>query len=232
MQKILIISCIFGSSFRKVHPSPDQENSFFFTNNPKIKNEIIQKGWKYIYINKPLVNDEIESALQSKYIKFLQFLEDLPKFKKYKQIIYFDHKENVSKQTLEEIKTLLIENQNKSLIIRTTPTIKIKIKDEVDAAMGQERYSKNMSTTIAYIDNAIKHNNISRYVRICNTGLLIYINHKKIKDLLTSTYTTCLEHQQPECQIYWAVFSQKFDSEILKINWTDLKTIKREEPKR
>ena len=63
----MIISCIFGKKFTKymLH----QIKIVFFTNNIDIKEEIINKGWNYVYVNKPLVND-IVSSLQSKYIKF------------------------------------------------------------------------------------------------------------------------------------------------------------------
>ena len=75
MDNLLVISCIFGFNFNKVHHSPDIKNSFFFTNNPILKNEIVNKGWNYIYVDKPISNDSIISSLQSKYIKFLEFLK-------------------------------------------------------------------------------------------------------------------------------------------------------------
>ena len=31
MNDLLIISCIFGKKFKYVHPSPDNKNSYFFT---------------------------------------------------------------------------------------------------------------------------------------------------------------------------------------------------------
>ena len=38
---------------------------------------------------------------------FHKFLDDYPEFQNAKTIIYFDHKENVSNATIEEIKTLI-----------------------------------------------------------------------------------------------------------------------------
>lgn len=231
MDNSLIISCIFGTGFKYVHPSPDKTNSYFFTNNENLKNEIIHKGWNYIYVNKPLSNDDITSSLQSKYIKFLIFLEDFPEFKNIKTIIYFDHKENVSSITLSEIK-LLINNNNtdKSLIIRQTPSIKNSIYDEVRDAMGQPRYVKNMNKTTTFIEDIISTKEVSEHVRICNTGLLIFINRENITELLNNVYEKCIEHQQPECQIYWSIFSQKHKDKIKEIKWTDLQNIKREDP--
>ena len=228
MEDIIFISCIFGNNFKKVHLSPNKDKSFFFTNNPDIKNEIINKDWIYVYVNVPLINDILESSLQSKYIKFLIFLNDFPEFKKYKHIVYFDHKECINMNTINQIMILINNNLNKSLIIRQTPLIKNTIQDEVNAAMGQERYVKNMNITKKFINDNI--NNISPNVRICNTGLLIYININNIKELLNSVYNKCIEHKQPECQIYWSIFSQKYKNEIMEIEWTYIKNIIRSEP--
>ena len=118
MNNLLIISCIFGKQFKYVHPSPDNKNSYFFTNNKELKDEIINKGWNYFYVNKVLSDDTIISSLQSKYIKFLKFLDNFPQFQNAKTIIYFDHKENVSSASIDEIKLLINNNVDKSLIIR------------------------------------------------------------------------------------------------------------------
>lgn len=230
MENTIIISCIFGTQFRRVHPSPNKKISFFFTNNVALENEIIEKGWNYVYVNKPLSNDIIISSLQSKYIKFLIFLEDYKEFKNKKNIIYFDHKENVSPITLNEINSLIKNNLNKSLIIRQTPTIKNNIDDEVKVAMGQSRYVENMDKTRDFIKYMVSSHGLSKKVRICNTGLLIYLKRENIQNLLKDVYEKCIEHQQPECQIYWSIFSQKYRDEIKEIKWTDIKHIQRKNP--
>lgn len=230
MDNLLIISCIFGTRFKYVHPSPDNKNSYFFTNNKELKDEIINKGWIYVYVNKVLSDDYIISSLQSKYIKFLKFLDDFPEFQNAKTIIYFDHKEKVSSTTLDEIKLLINNNVDKSLIIRQTPSNKTSIYHEVRDAMGQQRYVKNMNITKNFIKSIISTNNFSENVRICNTGLLIFINREQISELLNNVYEKCIEHEQPECQIYWSIFSQKYQDEIKEIKWTDIKNINRTPP--
>ena len=230
MDNILLISCIFGNKFEIVHPSPDIKNSYFFTNNPMIETEVKNKGWNYIYVNKPISNDSIVSALQSKYIKFLEFLKDFPQFQNKEPIIYFDHKENVSVDTLSEIKILINNNPNKALIIRQTPSIKTTINHEIIEAMKQPRYKKNINKTIKFVNNMVSSGSISKNVRICNTGLLIYINKYKIEKLLNNVYNKCMEHRQPECQIYWSIFSQKYKNEIKEISWTVIQNIERQIP--
>lgn len=227
MDDILIISCIFGDKFREVNYSPDKNNSYFFTNNNELKDEIINKGWNYVYVNKPLTSDYIESSLQSKYIKFLIFLKDFPEFKNKKYIIYYDHKECVTSDTLEEIYELINNNMHKSLIIRQTPRLKTKINDEINNAMGQERYVKNMDKTKKFISEMLSKGEIKENVRICNTGLIIYINRNKVDELIINVYNKCIEHSQPECQIYWSIFSQKYSDDIKEIEWTHIKNINR-----
>lgn len=231
MNNLIFISCIFGKEFKRVYSSPDNKNSYFFTNNKELKNEIINKGWNYVYVNKVLSYDIIISSLQSKYIKFLKFLDDFPQFQNAKTIIYFDHKENVSSATIDEIKLLINNNKDKSLIIRQTPSIKTSVYHEIKAAMSQSRYVKNIDKTMIFIKDVIAKKEFDENVRICNTGLLIFINRKEIKELLNDVYEKCIEHQQPECQIYWSIFSQKHKDKIKEIKWTDIKNIKREEPK-
>jgi hypothetical protein len=230
MDNLIFISCIFGEEFKYVHPSPNNKNSYFFTNNPELKDEIINKGWNYIYINMILSEDSMISSLQSKYIKFLKFLDDFPQFQNAKIIVYFDHKENVSLNTVGEIELLINNNSDKSLIIRQTPSNKTSVYHEIQAAMGQSRYVKNMDKTKNFVKNGISTKQFDENVRICNTGLLIFINREQIKELLENVYEKCMEHEQPECQIYWSIFSQKHKEKIKEINWIDIKNIERTDP--
>lgn len=223
MNNIIFISCFYGKNFNKILPSPDKKNSYFFTNNNNLKDEIISKGWNYIYDDKELSNEEIISSLQSKYIKFLKFLEDFTEFKNYEKIIYLDHKINLSFSTIENIKLLINNNLDKSLIIRQAPNNKTNIYQEIKEAMCQYRYKKNMNKTEEFIKNVTSTNEYDSNVQICNTGLLIFINIEKIKELLNNVYIKCIEHQQPECQIYWSIFSQKYKHLIKEIGWGQLR---------
>ena len=230
MNNLLIISCIFGKHFTYVHQSPDNENSYFFTNNNELKDEIINKGWNYVYVNKVLSNDSIISALQSKYIKFLQFLDDFPQFQTAKTIIYFDHSQNVSSRAIDEMKLLINKNLDKSLIIRQERKNGKNVYHEVKEANKQQRYAKNMNKTKQFIKNILLTKEYNENVRICATGLLIFINRENIKELLNNVYEKCIEHQQPQCQIYWSIFSQKYRDKIKEIKWTHFKNIKRKDP--
>ena len=96
--------------------------------------------------------------------------------------------------------------------------------------MGQARYVKNINKTKNFIKNIISEKKYNENVRICNTGLLIFINRDDIKDLLENVYDKCMEDEQPECQIYWSIFSQKHQNKIKEIKWDDIKNITRKMP--
>ena len=220
MQKLLVISCIFGDKFKKVYPSPLSINCFFFTNNIHLKKEIENKGWKYVFVDFPMSSCPITSSLQSKYIKFLVFLKDYPEFKKHKQILYFDHKVFIKKEEIVKLVSLSNESNNKyNIIIRKHESTRYSIWDEVNEAKKQERYNKNMKETIEFINNKLEKKEIVENVEICNTGLIFYNNYHEIMPLLNNIYNTCVSLQQPECQIIWAVLSQKYMDKIKLIDF-------------
>ena len=54
-----------------------------------------------------------------------------------------------------------------------------------------------MKKTKKFIEDIILTKEYSENVRICNTGLLIFINRENIKELLDNVYEKCIEHEQP-----------------------------------
>ena len=145
-------------------------------------------------------------------------------------IIYVDHKECINYLSLNQIKQLINENIDKSLIIRQTPYNKTNIYQEINEAKLQKRYAQNMNLTIKFVELLESSNKINTNVVICNTGLLIYINLQYIFPLLNNVYNMCLKHQQPECQIYWSIFSQFYKNKINEINYNTIKYLKRTNP--
>ena len=245
--EILIISCIFGKSFKKIYPAPieyiskgipltncnqncDDINAngvngvkcLFFTNNPELKQEIIKKGWTPVLINMPLTDNSTVSSVQSKYIKFLHFLNN-NRFKQlkeqYTKILYFDHKFFVKSH---HIHNLIKLSTGYNIIIRETPTLKTSIWTEVNASKGQERYKLGMANTIALINNKIKQREIQSHIRICNTGLIFYNDYHIVLPMLNNIYLACTTLMQPECQIFWAIYSQQYADLIKTIPFATL----------
>ena len=79
-----------------------------------------------------------------------------------------------------------------------------------------------MDKTLKLINQKINNNEIKNDVEICNTGLIMYINHNQyneLKFMLNNIYNTSVTLQQPECQILWAIYSQKYLNKIKLIDF-------------
>lgn len=216
----VFISCYFGTNPKIINEAPGL-NSYFFSNNLSIKKEVISKKWKFVYLNFPLTNNLLISSVQSKYIKFLQFLKFYPFFNKFKTIYYFDHKEIFNENTYLELKN--IDYDKKSIIIRKSEFKNTTIKEEINRSILQLKYNKNMTTTRQFINQFNK--NIYNYP-IFNTGLIVYLNKDKIRPLLDIIYHTIKLHKQPQCQIYFSIFSKKYKDEIKVIDY-EIKSLKK-----
>lgn len=198
--------------------------SVFFTNNRSLKREILNKGWEYIYIDKGIQNGEsIDSSLQAKEVKFLQLdSKILDVLFNYKYIVYMDSRRITDKIT--ELTTLC----KKGILIRFTPRVKNSIWDEVQEAKGQERYERNMGKTIQFIDEKLSEE-YSGNNRVMNTGVIVYkIDDLGVRDsilkLCDEVYSACIELDQPECQIFWCLFSQKYNEIITKTEFSTVTT--------
>ena len=95
---------------------------------------------------------------------------------------------------------------------------------ECDMDIGNyERFlNQNMPRTLAWIEDMKARSGISDDVVITNTGLIDYSNIEDVMPFLDEIYTTVWKLEQPECQIIWAVLSQKYDDAIQKVPWKDL----------
>ncbi len=228
LDNTLIISSIFGKRFTKTYKAPYNKNCIFFTNNESLKDEIVNNGWRYIYIDFELSDDFILSSLQSKYIKFLIFLEKYPEFNHFSNIVYTDHKFNLLDSHINKLQQIYINDPTKIIIIRKTPRNKTNIYDEINESKFQGRYLKNMNETIRFVENKINIGEISSNIRISNTGIIYYNNFSKIIPMLNSIYNTCIELQQPQCQVFWAVYCQKYMEYIKQIDFDEVNPLWKE----
>jgi hypothetical protein len=164
--------------------------------------------------------------LQSKYVKFLEVIKDFPDlFEHKKHALYFDHKFEVKQDHVEKFLNI----QNEGLVIRKTPRFKNSAYEEIQDAMGQQRYRAR----IKELNNWVKIKLLEGYspnVRICNTGLMLYnLKNKKVLDLCSKIYSEINQVLNPECQVIWSVISQKYKDIIKAIPFEDIK-IKWQEP--
>jgi hypothetical protein len=211
---IFIVSCFFGKKNIDILPAPLCHNCIFFSNNKENELKAKEKGWIFEYVPKECSDDEIKCSLQSKYIKFLIFLDDFERYRDFSTIIYMDHSLEVLESHVLQLLDRSIEKENirSSIIIREHENLsRTSVYEEIWEAGAQERYKKNMDKTMDYIQNVVE------FGKVCNTGLILYANDERIYYFLYEIYDTCIELEQPCCQIFWSVFSPKYSEIIFTI---------------
>lgn len=224
MENTIFITCYFGVDINNINYAPFLNQSFFFCNNKKYKKLIESRNWIFVYVKFPIYKDILISSLQSKYIKFLIFLKKYHFFRKFDNIIYFDHKEIFNIESFNQIQPLMGKYKNKSIIIRKSEFINTTLKDELKRSQHQAKYSKNLNTTLSLINLFYKN---SYYNPIYNTGLIIYMNINQIFPLLQSIYNYSIKHQQPQCQIYFSLLSSKYQTFIHSVEYKQFNKLKR-----
>lgn len=217
----ILVSCVTGRSFNNLYPAPVGWECVLFSNNPNLKITAERTGWRFVPLNQfTLSPDDLESSIQAKYVKFLQFLDDFAEFRGATSITYFDHKFYVQPKHVRWI----LDNYRAGfdVLVRETPKLKLSIDDEVHAALGQERYARNMDQTVRWFEGLIGAGRIQRRVRIVNTGLIHYANIGAARALTDLVYQKVLMLRQPECQIIWAAAQQLVSTRIQVVPWQDL----------
>ena len=206
IKRTAVVGCIYGKKFTVLHPAPQYVDSYIFSNNYSIRREAEKKGWKFIYHEVPLSDDEIVSAMQSKYIKFLQFVEEYKSFFKYKYILYCDHK---TKLFFEHVSRLMGLSK-KPVMLRKHNDVRRSIWDEFAAAMLQQRYSREKVKLLYYIDGKVR-NGYNDITQVVLTGLILYdmSMYSEVKKLTDEIYNDLQNVHSPECQIIVSILIQK-----------------------
>ncbi len=172
----------------------------------------------------PLSSEPRIASLQSKYVKFLQFNRAHMWGDDDESILYFDHKFFVQKHHID-----FVEERCKSkILIRNTPAIKLKLQDEINAALPQKRYREVMKETVEWVNDKISNHGYKSSNRIMNTGLIYFKDPRAVENLCREVYSTCWLLGQPECQIIWATLSQKYENFITRVDWNEMEMTWRE----
>jgi hypothetical protein len=200
------------------------ERCYFYSNNIKLKAEVLYKGWCFCFVKSVVENGEsIASSLLAKKVKFLQ-VEDFysSKFDNVDHLIYMD-----SRRISDDIANIIQRNQ-KGILVRYEAKLKPSIWHEVDEAKGQERYAKHMAKTIDFIDSKLAEGYSADY-RVMNTGIIAYSMKslaikKKITSLCDEVYNACVTLKQPECLILWCLLSQSYMNIIKAEEYSEIKS--------
>lgn len=212
-----VVSCLFGVLYHSIQPAPTNIECYFFTNIRELQEEIVNKGWRYQFINLPLSDDITITSLQAKYIKFLQFRKNptFERFKSFDRIIYVDHK------------LLLVEHSVLTLLRTIKKPILIReisgktIWDMIGESLPQPRYRSTVPQLINYIEEKLKNNYTVNTKRIASaTGLIVYRpKHKQVIKLVNEVYKDIMLLECAQCQIIWAMVTQKYIKLIQRIKF-------------
>lgn len=204
------------------------QKALFFTNNSRLKKDIENKGWEYFFMPTGSIDgiNSIDSSLEAKRVKFLQFEDKvLERLKSFHYILYMD-----SRAIVDDVEYLK-KKCDRGIVIRYSPAHKNKLTvwDEVREANNVDRYRSAMPQTIKFINDHLKSIEYSEENRIMATGVILYkmsdlYKQKRIFDLCSQVYATCMKLKQPECQIIWCILSQPFSDLITAIEAEEVGT--------
>jgi len=169
-------------------------------NQSQFINEVEKKGWIFKFVNFPIFQDPLYSALQAKYIKYLQNRNE---YEDGETIIHLDSKLNFDLDCLITAKDLNVKN-----ILMTKHWFNNSLLDEIVMACDQERYKRYMRQTCDFITNFEMPIN---YNKKCNqSGFIIYNINKEVRNFCDDCYTYMINLHQPEDQIFMNIFNQKY----------------------
>jgi hypothetical protein len=104
------------------------------------------------------------------------------------------------------------------ITIRTTPPLKETLDAEIEAAMPQERYARTMDSVRDVIRKEINERGARNEVRICNTGLILFdLANPDVHELSRLIYESIVLTQNPECQIFFGLFRQRFGERLINV---------------
>ena len=116
------------------------------------------------------------------------------------------------------------------IMLKLTP--KFSISQEIGASRNQKRYMDTMSYLVSYIGNLKKYGIIKDQKTITNTGFVFYNNiTEEVIKLCSEIYHLITKFKNPQCQIIWAVVSQKY-SNIQVVDSKLVKHIQRIKPEK
>lgn len=177
---------------------PNYDN-YFITNNYLLKNEIIKKGWKYIFFNLELKNlGKIENEVQNSY--YSKFLKVTPQNfikKKYNFYVWFDSKWNLNYNTI--LKIINKWNNNYILGITKHQYGIYNTNEEFNAAILQKRYLSQKKKMLNYINLDINKN--LKYNGHYQTGNIIWNMNNPLTVQFQNEWLNHINIAGIECQI-------------------------------
>jgi hypothetical protein len=85
-------------------------------------------------------------------------------------------------------------------------------------AMLQTRYAQTMDRVRQVIAQEINAKRAREAVRICNTGLILFdLANPQVRELNKLIHDSTIATQNPECQIFFALYRQRFSEDLVHV---------------
>lgn len=220
-------TCFYGDAKNLgfvVPPLPsDKYDCYYFTNNRSMMEKLEKTCWISVFDDKPIHDDLILSATQSKHIKACP--HEYEQLKKYDYLCYHDSKRKMDIKLVENLITKRFIENTFSLIVSDHPFLKsilkkktISVWDEFNESLKQERYKLQSEQITKYIENQIK----SGFKEVTDdhvlTGYLIRnMKNDKTKQI-NNTWYSHIQECGIQCQIAMFFVKQLFIPDIFITN--------------
>jgi hypothetical protein len=149
-------TCFFGSDTNwtfMIPPLPTSEHDcYFFTNNPRMFGFLEHSGWKRVWVDIPIHNDNLRDCESTKELRSCPHRFKI--LQPYEYLCWFDCKLKVDHSRiinhLEQLKT-----SNKSFVLTLHPIQYPTVWGEYDSAMGVKKYALQKDQVLAYIQKKL-----------------------------------------------------------------------------
>lgn len=201
-------------AFKVTQVPSENYDSYYYTNNKKLLDLLKDTKWIPMYLDIPITDDEVQSAMDSKHLKIVP--SDYPELNKYDYTVYLDSKVTIN--SIEYIESLIDKYMPQySMLVLRHEFLKGKVWDEFNESMKQPRYKREEDKYFNYINkqlsNGLSHTTPDHY-----TTKFIIRNMKSpvIKEINDTWY----EHTKEcgiECQISFFFAKQLYINDIYPI---------------
>ncbi len=195
-----------------IPPLPTTEyDCYYFTNNRSIFDRLGPTGWKRVWLDLPIHNDNVRDAMTSKELRCCP--ERYPPLRGYEYLCWMDSKMKCT--NMEHVRTMLETLASSDKIVAAThhPLPYKTVWDEYETAIKYEKYAREKDSYKRYIEEQLqKGADLNRPQRICCGFRIMKMNGRR--QLLGETWLDHIRQCGIEDQISWQFIHQMFEDEI------------------
>lgn len=200
----------------RIPAPPKDKDCYFFSNNKETLGKAQLAKWTPVYLNIPIKNNDIQSAMDSKHLKACPHL--YPDLAKYHYTVYLDSKLNVE---YNKVITLINKYRNYPFMMRRHEFLSGSVHNEFNLAMDQPRYLAQKEQYQQYIKDQTNAGLQDTTPDHLQTGFIIRNMQHPITSKIGETWHSHIQKCGIECQISFYFVKQLFEIYIIPIENED-----------